>query len=260
MSNVTVKSRVERGLCAGCCAPNSRSTQLCERCSKETQRKRKRKLAEARSGGMCSRCGVRPPDTDYKTCARCRKQRAKEAAKRRVKKIAAGICSSCQQCEVGRDGVVCQRCLDKMNNRRRALIERGVCTYCAKRKADTGTYCRTCKDSKANARYRQKQQVVDHYGGACACCGDTFIWRLTIDHIDDDGADHRRDEGVKAGGSTYRWLIREDYPMGFQVLCFSCNSAKHYGHGCPHGPEVYMDLKLKPKATAHIVAPRPEVA
>jgi len=76
-----------------------------------------------------------------------------------------------------------------------------------------------------------------HYGGACACCGDTFIWRLTIDHLNNDGAAHRKE--VKAGGAFYCWLLKNKLPKGYQVLCFSCNSARHYGHGCPHESSVY---------------------
>jgi hypothetical protein len=59
-------------------------------------------------------------------------------------------------------------------------------------------------------------------------CPVTDIDMLTIDHINNDGADHRRGihGGNKAGHGTYRWLIKNDFPPGFQVLCFNHNFKK----------------------------------
>ena len=60
----------------------------------------------------------------------------------------------------------------------------------------------------------------------CAHCGLTNIEALTIDHINDNGAAHRRKIGHHAT-HFYRWLHNNDYPDGFQVLCYNCNSTKH---------------------------------
>jgi hypothetical protein len=64
---------------------------------------------------------------------------------------------------------------------------------------------------------------------------------LTIDHISEDGAEHRRQNNISMGHSQggaipmCRWLKRHGYPPGFQVLCFNCNSGKHLNGGvCPH--------------------------
>jgi hypothetical protein len=57
---------------------------------------------------------------------------------------------------------------------------------------------------------------------------------LSIDHVDGGGYQHRKqlkDDGL------YRWLKRNKYPTGFQVLCMNCNVAKgHFGQ-CPHETE-----------------------
>jgi hypothetical protein len=90
-----------------------------------------------------------------------------------------------------------------------------------------------------------KRQVMDAYGGECACCGETELVFLTIDHIDDNGAEHRREmaaergngttEYSQAGARTYRWLRDNGFPQGFQVLCANCNCGKHWNGGvCPH--------------------------
>jgi len=73
--------------------------------------------------------------------------------------------------------------------------------------------------------------VLQHYGGKCACCGETVYEFLTFDHINNDGAEHRKIIGKTR---IARWLKKNNYPDGFQVLCANCNHAKgHYGH-CPH--------------------------
>lgn len=32
----------------------------------------------------------------------------------------------------------------------------------------------------------------------------------------------------------YKWLVANDFPPGFQVLCANCNMAKDRPGGCPH--------------------------
>jgi hypothetical protein len=83
---------------------------------------------------------------------------------------------------------------------------------------------------------RLKMDVLNAYGGpVCACCGETLLEGLTIDHVNGDGAKHRRELGTSLGGSRfYSWLKKHGYPAGFQVLCFTCNVAKGTGDHCPH--------------------------
>ena len=88
----------------------------------------------------------------------------------------------------------------------------------------------------ADTRMRLRMQVMRHYGGdppMCACCGETELDFLTIDHINGGGRKHR--EVVGGGG----WVLYSDirargYPNGLQVLCFNCNQAKGFRGMCPH--------------------------
>lgn len=89
--------------------------------------------------------------------------------------------------------------------------------------------------------YERRSLVLDHYGRRCACCGETETVFLTIDHIDESGAAHRKSlantTSLSVGGNSralVRWLIDNDFPEGFQVLCFNCNFAKHRLGVCPH--------------------------
>lgn len=64
--------------------------------------------------------------------------------------------------------------------------------------------------------------------GTCRWCGQGDQDVLTIDHINDDGAKHRKEFGGRAfgGRALYNWMVQNDYPPGFQVLCFNCNVKK----------------------------------
>ena len=84
--------------------------------------------------------------------------------------------------------------------------------------------------------YKKRQRVwrralaLDHYGGKCVCCGETRDFFLGIDHIGGGGNKHRR--AIKMG-DVGTWLFDNNWPGGFQVLCFNCNMAKRRLNVCP---------------------------
>lgn len=82
-------------------------------------------------------------------------------------------------------------------------------------------------------RDRDKAKVLEYYGTCCACCG--FTEDLTIDHINGDGYEHRKElfgDGRTGTARFYRWLISNNFPPGFQTLCRSCNSSKYRDGAC----------------------------
>lgn len=88
--------------------------------------------------------------------------------------------------------------------------------------------------NKAKKTYENKCKnlVLDHYGKKCVCCGETNLKFLTIDHINGGGTKHRKK--IK-GEKITTWLCKNNFPKGFQVLCFNCNWGKHINGGiCPH--------------------------
>lgn len=112
--------------------------------------------------------------------------------------------------------------------------EENTRTYTRK---DGSTYkvCYLCKLMSAKKRMSKvKERIMTHYGGCCSCCGETILDFLAIDHIENNGAEHRRSEGYETGWQTYYWIIRNGYPEGFQVLCHNCNWAKHIHGQCPY--------------------------
>ena len=84
-----------------------------------------------------------------------------------------------------------------------------------------------------NRQYCQKikKQVIAHYGNKCACCGESSIVFLVIDHI--NGGGNKEHDKVGHGTRFYRWLIKNSFPEGYQVLCHNCNFAIRMGT-CPH--------------------------
>lgn len=82
-----------------------------------------------------------------------------------------------------------------------------------------------------------KREVLSHYGGACVCCGEKGLAFLTLDHVDNDGKEHRELLGEnRTGTKFYRWLKRNNYPTTprLQVMCWNCNMAKARFGECPH--------------------------
>lgn len=79
--------------------------------------------------------------------------------------------------------------------------------------------------------YKQiRLDTLKVYGGKCVCCGEKEPTFLCIDHINGGGLKHRRE--IRTNNLTY-WLKINNYPKGFQVLCYNCNNAKISGN-CPH--------------------------
>lgn len=87
-------------------------------------------------------------------------------------------------------------------------------------------------EANRRSRERMKAAVFDHYGRACACCGS--VKRLTVDHAGGGGKAHRLEifGRNQAGAQFYAWLVKHDFPAGYQVLCLPCNASKKDGERC----------------------------
>ena|SRR3990167_3855840 len=77
-----------------------------------------------------------------------------------------------------------------------------------------------------------RKSIIKYYGNKCACCGETEPLFLNIDHVNNDGAKHRKQYGSTYG--VYLWIRRNNYPNNFQILCWNCNQAKGLCGICPH--------------------------
>ncbi len=129
------------------------------------------------------------------------------------------------------DGLVyrsatCRLCLREQKKQAR------ICLMCYRPAALDHHHCdkhlQLMRDSVRRRKIKDKAAAFTHYGLKCAYCGDTRRLFLTIDHINNDGADHRRNlrTGKQGGHDIYAWLRKNSYPAGFQTLCYNCNCVK----------------------------------
>jgi hypothetical protein len=92
--------------------------------------------------------------------------------------------------------------------------------------------CKECsKLNRLKLRASLKEEVFKNYGNKCICCGEDDLVFLTIDHIFNNGSEHRK---IVKRNQIYAWLKKHCYPKdNYQILCFNCNFAKQFGE-CPH--------------------------
>jgi len=91
---------------------------------------------------------------------------------------------------------------------------------------------------------RNRKIVIAHYGGKCDCCCETTYEFLEIDHINGGGTKHRREV---VGSHIITWIIKNNYPDSFRVLCANCNrNIARYGI-CPHKQEPQLPKSIAGK-------------
>jgi hypothetical protein len=85
-------------------------------------------------------------------------------------------------------------------------------------------------------KYRRMvfRNVLEAYGSKCECCSETEELFLTVEHLNNDGAEHRRK--FKGDWVTMMLDIRsQGYPDTYTIRCYNCNSGRQRNGGvCPH--------------------------
>lgn len=206
-----------------------------------------------RVASVCTKCWKNDPAYPPRTCKGCGEVRP--------------VCDFDRQAAKGKTCKVCL--MDKPEAYRKVCTECGISRKVADFSRQTKTsyrfpVCKRCDTKHTIEKNRQRPQVVSRrrklhtaktkseaylaYGGAhCACCGETELTFLTLDHIENDGAEWRRatfggNGGRGCGINTYMWCKRNKYPPIFQVLCWNCQQGKRYNGGtCPHQRKTCND-------------------
>lgn len=93
----------------------------------------------------------------------------------------------------------------------------------------------------SDCRRANKLKILTHYSNgtlSCACCGEDTYQFLTLDHINNNGNVDRK-KGLTSN-KIQVYLIKNNYPLGFQILCYNCNCAraKNKNKICPHKLDV----------------------
>ena len=103
---------------------------------------------------------------------------------------------------------------------------------------------------------RRREDVLRGYGGDhphCVCCGTDVKEFLAVDHINGGGKLHLKDicngKPNNYGNRYYVWLVKNNFPPGFQLLCHNCNFFKsaHKSKECPCKSLLSHDNALKEK-------------
>lgn len=162
--------------------------------------------AARRSAGLCIDCGEIQAYAGSVRCLECREDLRARVQRRRFERVHAGRCTECNQ-QNDRSAQRCSRCLAKSRSMHRRV-----------RGADRGF-------------------VLAALGGRCACLRpDCFHGEepcpvaddrvLTVDHVDNDGAKHKRMVlQTRDAWTRYARAIRAK-TFRLQLLCPTCHHLK----------------------------------
>lgn len=260
----TIEYRKTNNLCPKCGQPNAPDRKMCAKhLAKESvrsNRNQKKRRVVRKEQNICTACGKYDAVKGKSLCVTCAINSNERTAELNYHRAKAGLCIDCGQ-ELARDGLTtCEDCKKaataRQRRRRISFKDKGLCIACGENSpADGKQWCQLCYDGRnewyATSDYRDryidiradhKIQVFENYGNKCSCCGENEHWFLTIDHINGDGNKHRKEIG-KAGSGFYKWLIDNQFPDGFQLLCHNCNMGKHLNNGiCPHKARISQGI------------------
>ncbi len=91
------------------------------------------------------------------------------------------------------------------------------------------------KMTRRKQRRSMKWHIIKELGNKCECCDEDKLELLTIDHINKDGAVHRRQKG----GDVWRDIVKLGVPKDrFRALCYNCNYALYHNDTCLHHKRV----------------------
>ena len=89
---------------------------------------------------------------------------------------------------------------------------------------------------KCNAGYAKvgrktdRVKVFTHYGKVCCICGFSDTRALTVDHSNQRGNKHVVNGKRLTSYQLCRWLVANDFPVGFRVLCANCQFIVYHDH------------------------------
>jgi hypothetical protein len=102
-------------------------------------------------------------------------------------------------------------------------------------------------DNVKRHRFRVKFNVIKHYSNGtfkCKKCGFSDMRALQLDHINGNGK--KETQLLKrSGNGFYSYLINNNYPDGYQILCANCNWIKKYENNENHKSNPELNYKRR---------------
>jgi hypothetical protein len=258
------RERVAAGVCVDCGKTSPKpGIKRCQPCIDKkdhsklsaSNKKNKALLKQKRiDSGLCAYCGKVRSEDGKNGCKDCNIYRMVHSKKLRERRENNKLCVRCGKDARYQRYKICQECRRKeLEAKRRSYVENGLCKTCGVLpiKHEESTLCLRCSNRIHNNRKRRIadnwQKILDHYGRKCACCGEEEVLFLTVDHINNDGALHKKIIGSKDPASVRKWIVDNNFPDTFQILCYNCNCAKGKLGYCPHQMNRTTDLNLECK-------------
>lgn len=195
----------------------------------------KLKRFDLKERGICVKCATNASRENRVTCNECAEKLTKYQCawqkKAKSNRQSLGLCICGKEAVEGKK--ICSECAERARNRYYKKKALGICSYCSNETKGKATRCEDCARKLSEKNKQLRLEVYEAYGGPkCNCCNESVLEFLTIDHINNDGAKHRKEVGRT---SVLKWLKDNNYPDGYQVLCFNCNMGKKLNGGiCPH--------------------------
>ncbi len=158
------------------------------------------------------------------------KARAKRAEKYRDKLKREGKCAN----GCGRPRrfgkALCDPCGEEAKSRSKQHVQDkrklGECVNCLEQAISGTKLCEAHTKAQKQAVWKNAREVktvlFNHYGGLkCVwpSCPEIDLDVLSLDHVNDNGAEERRALAMVGGGSNfYRWLKKQGYPTGVSIV------------------------------------------
>jgi len=87
-------------------------------------------------------------------------------------------------------------------------------------------YRKKTRNKLSKQHQELRREIITYYGGdppKCAICECDLYEVLSVDHLFNNGANHRR----QVGSNIYASIKKDNFPQEFQVLCRNCNWLKN---------------------------------
>lgn len=157
---------------------------------------------------MCVDCGAGPlPNRRWDRCEACVKPHLQAIENRLMRE-----------------------CRDRMKTDKK-------CPQCYQPNDGEFILCPSCLADNRERRRSAKRKCIEAYGGCCECCGEKESDFLTVDHVNNDGGERRKNKvygNSGTGEQLYRWLARHGFPKTHRILCMNCNWGRRLNGICPH--------------------------
>ena len=136
---------------------------------------------------------------------------------------------------------VCNKCKIEQEEEEFYLIRKGEkprhcwCKQCMQLNHRVSPEAKAHRNKyKREKRALLRLEALAHYSNGlmkCNCCGESQERFLTLDHVNNDGYKDKK----KYSRSMLYEVKKQDYPEGYQILCYNCNCGRADNGGvCPH--------------------------